>query len=530
MENLAVVIFSIIGALLLLIIFFLANYVKVRPNNILIITGRKTKYQIKNKETGELETVVKKFKIVSGGAAFVIPFLERKDLLPLDILTIDIKTSAPVPTKQYIPVKVDAVANIKVSSDHSSIMHAAQQFLNGTLNQIKDSIIRTAKEVLEGNMREVIGQLTLEELIQNREEFGRKTQESADRDMSNMGLEIINLTVQAVDDTNNIIKEMAAKNEAEIKKIASIARAEAEKDTTIKTSQAKFEAHQAEIQAETKIAENIKNYNTHKLRLKVEEDELRAIADVAYNVKKLSEDKNIIENQAVLKELETKREADISKQKVLVEKERLNVSIREKTLAETDARRQVADTELYETEKSSEASLFRKVKEIEAYKNERLAEAELELELAKRQADAIKLRAKAEAEAVELNARAEALRLEQVGLAEAKAISAKGLAEAEAIDKKAEAMAKFGDAAIVQLIVEKLPEIANNVSAPLANVDRITMYGEGNASKLVGDNAKNIASVMDILKDTAGVDIKQLIERVSTGGILGRNSESKENK
>ena len=194
-------------AVLVLLILFFPRYHKVPPNQALVISGiTRRKYKVKD-ESGEL--VVKKFgyRIVRGGATFVIPFFERVDDLHLGLMQVDIKTTQPVPSQEYISVMVDGVANIKIGSDDVSIATAAEQFLNWK----QEDIAAVAQQVLEGNMREIIGRMTVADLVQNRDKFATETSRAANFDMGNMGLEIINLTIQNfADKDGNVIDTMAA--------------------------------------------------------------------------------------------------------------------------------------------------------------------------------------------------------------------------------------------------------------------------------------------------------------------------------
>ena len=188
-QNLGLIIGVIVA--LILVIIFMCNYVKVPPNVALIVSGRKHKYKVKD-ESGNV--IVKRFgyRIVRGGATFVIPFFERVDKLNLGVMQVDIKTTQPVPSQEYIGVLVDGVANIKIGSDETSVATAAEQFLGWT----QQEIAAVAMQVLEGNMREIIGRMTISDLVQNRDKFATETQNAATADMRNMGLEIVNITIQ----------------------------------------------------------------------------------------------------------------------------------------------------------------------------------------------------------------------------------------------------------------------------------------------------------------------------------------------
>ena len=227
-------------AAVIFIVKFIPRYKIAPPDTALIISGLiRRNYKVRNAD-GTVSAKKFGYRIVRGGATFYIPAIERIDQLDMCLTQVDIKTAQPVPTKEYISVLVDAVANIKIGSDDLSIATAAEQLLHYDVNQIK----ALAKDVLEGNMREIIGQMTIAELVQNRDKFAQESIKAAMSDMSNMGLEIINLTIQNFSDKDgNVIDTMAARNVAEKEQDKRIAEAEAEKES-------KF----AEMQAEAEIA------------------------------------------------------------------------------------------------------------------------------------------------------------------------------------------------------------------------------------------------------------------------------------
>ena len=244
---------GIICVAVIALIIFMCNYIKVPPNVALIVSGRKHKYKVKN-DDGQI--VVKKFgyRIVRGGATFVIPFFERVDKLNLGIMQVDIKTGQPVPSQEYIGVMVDGVANIKIGSDDVSVATAAEQFLGWKQHEIA----AVAMQVLEGNMREIIGGMTISDLVQNRDKFATATQRAATSDMRNMGLEIVNITIQNFSDNDGVLDTLAVKNITEKKRDADIARAEAERDTLIRQSIADQEGNKARAEADAAIAEQTK--------------------------------------------------------------------------------------------------------------------------------------------------------------------------------------------------------------------------------------------------------------------------------
>ena len=229
---------AIVG--LILLIKLLPRYKIAPPDTALIISGfLRRRYKVRNHD-GTVAVKQFGYRIVRGGATFWVPAVERIDKLDMCLMQVDIKTAQPVPTKEYISVLVDAVANIKIGSDDLSIATAAEQLLHYDSDHIK----ALAKDVLEGNMREIIGQMTIAELVQNRDKFAQESIKAAMSDMGNMGLEIINLTIQNFSDKdNNVIETMALQNIVDKERDAKIARAKAEQ-----------EGHKAEIEAQAIIA------------------------------------------------------------------------------------------------------------------------------------------------------------------------------------------------------------------------------------------------------------------------------------
>jgi flotillin len=451
----------VLGIILLIVLF--PRYHKVPPNVALIISGKiRRDYKVKDAD-GNL--VVKRFgyRIVRGGATFVIPFFERVDRLNLGLMQVDIKTTQPVPSQEYISVVVDGVANIKIGSDDVSIATAAEQFLNW--NQA--DIATIAQQVLEGNMREIIGRMTISDLVQSRDKFAAETSKAAASDMRNMGLEIVNITIQNFSDDDKVVETMATRNIQEKMRDAAIAKAEAERDTQIRSAEARQQGHKAEVEAQALIAEQSKTLALKKAEYKILEDRSRADADIAYDVQKEVARKEFEAERAAAEMVRLQRETDLSRQQVQVQREKLNVEIREKANAERDAR----------------------IARAEAERAERQAIADAEFYQAQRQAEAILLKGKAEAQALEL---------------------------------KAEAMQNYGQAAMLEMVVDRMPAIAKAIGEPLAKTDKIILFGEGAATGLTRDMTGSMLQTFEAMKASVGLDVPKLIRDVTSGGLVGR--------
>ena len=444
-------IITVAAVLLLALIVFLCNYVKVPPNVALIVSGRRRKYRVKDDSGNE---IVKEFgyRIVRGGATFVIPFFERVDRLNLGIMQVDIKTTQPVPSMEYIGMMVDGVANIKIGSDDVSVATAAEQFLGWN----QTDIAAVAMQVLEGNMREIIGRMTISDLVQNRDKFAQETQRAATADMKNMGLEIVNITIQNFADNDGVLDTLAVKNIAEKKRDADIARAEAERDTVIRQSIADQEGNKARTEANARIAEQDKELELRRAEYRAQQDRAKAEADLAYKVQQENSRKELETERAAAELIRLQKETELQAQQVQIQREKLSIDIREKAEAERDAQVARAEAERRVIEAHAEAELFRSQKEAEAKLITAQKEAEAQLILAEKEAEAIRM---------------------------------KGEAEAEAMTKKAEAMKLYGQAAMMQMIVDKLPDMARAVSEPLSRTDKIILFGEGGATSMARDTA-----------------------------------------
>lgn len=453
----------IVAIVVLFILLLLISYVKAPPDTAFIITGPA------------------KQRVLIGKAGFRIPGLERVDKIPLSLIQVDIKTASAVPTKEFINIFVDGVANIKIDSTPEALAKASQIFLQQDL----DGIRAIAKEVLEGNMREIIGQMKLEELVHNRDLFAEKVKDNAMQDMGRMGLQIINLTIQNFIDNNKVIENLGVDNIAQISKNASIARAQAERDVQIAQSEANETANKARVSSERLIVEQNTDLSLRQSELKNQSDKAKATADASYAIEeqKRLEEINVARVNADIAKRE--REVELGKKEVELQERQLEASVKKTADANKYAAEQIAQAELYKRQKAAEAAKYEQ-----------------------------------EMEAVALKTKSEAAKY--AAEQEAAGILAKGQAEAEAIEKKAEAMKKMGEASVLELILNSkvLPDIVKAYSEPLASaygqIDSITMYGEGNTAKLAEEIGKNGSQLIEGLDKTLGIDVKSIL-----AGYLG---------
>ena len=494
----------VVVVVVLLFLLFVTSYVKAAPDTALIISG------------------FGKRKILIGGSGFRLPFLQRIDKLSLRVFQVDIRTDEAIPTSNFINIKVDGVANLKISSNPELLDRAAESILNMT----EENLIRQVQQVLQGNMREIVGTVDIKKLVQDRQGVANSVKENVVPDMAKMGIEVVNFNIQSFSDDNHVIENLGIDNIAQISKDASIAKANADRDVTIAKSEAEEAANRSRVEANQKIIEQNTSLSLKESALKQQTDTAKAQADAAYK----------IEEQKRLQEINIAQiNAEISKRERMVELENREVEIQEKKLAAEINK--VADAKKYAAQQEAEADLFTRQKAAEAEK----FELEKKAEMQKIQAEADKI-AKAEAaEALKIQAEAEAAAqvakanaLKEAALAEAAGIEAKGRAEADAIKAKADAMKQYGEAATLQLILDSgvLPDIVNAYSKPIAEamsqIDSITMYGEGNTAKLTEEITNNSTQIFAGLEKATGLDVKSILAGYLGGKLIQKEKDSKE--
>ncbi|MGX8703921.1 MAG: flotillin family protein [bacterium] len=473
--------YIVIGVVVIAFLALLASgYVKAPPDTAYIISGLR-----------------KNPKIVSGGSGIRIPLLQRVDKLYLGQMSVDIKTEQAVPTNDFINVNVDAVAKVRVSPTPEGVQLAAKNFLNMNPKKIAEEL----KDSLQGNMREIIGTLELRAINTDRDSFSDQVVEKASKDMQKLGIEIISCNIQNVTDENGLIADLGMDNTAKIKKDAAIAKAEADKEVAIKKAEADRAANEARVAAETAIAERNNALAIKKHELDQAAAMKKAVADSAYEIQRQEQMKTVNEATVNAEIKKAEREAELREREVTVQRQTLAAEIKEK-----------ADADKYALEKKAEADLARRQREAEAekYEKEKAAEAE------KARADAEKYAAMQEAEGIRAK-----------GLAEAEAIRAKGLAEANAMEKKAEAYQKYNQAAMAEMMIKVLPDVAKNIAEPLAKIGDITIIGGGNGGNGMDTVADNVPLVMTKLfktmKEATGVDFAEILRADTYDAKVTRN-------
>lgn len=470
-----IVTIAVIAILFALIGIATMSYVKAPPNQAYLISGPR-----------------KDLKVITGKAGFRIPFIERLDKLYLGAIGVDVKTRSAVPTAEYINVFVDSNVNVRVGSTPELLTIAAKNFLNQDPNVISAK----AQEVLEGNMREIIGQMKLTEMVSDRQKFASMVRDNAAPDMAELGLEIVSFNVQNFKDENGVIDDLGIDNIEQIKKTAAIAKSDAEREIAIQKAENERLANEAQVHAATQMAEQNTALDMRAAELKSQSEVKRAAADMAYGIQKAEQQKELDVAETNARIAQAEREVELQKQKIALKEKELDAMVRKE-----------ADAKLYAAEKAAEADLIKRQKDAEARAYEEIQRAEAEQRAATARAEAMK----AEAEAKMFAAQKEAEGIAAKYAAEAEGIKAKGLAEAEGIDKKAEAQKKMGEASVLEMYFNAMPLIAEAVAAPLANIDSITMYGEGNQAKMVQDITTTMNQIMSGIKDSTGIDPQSLL-------------------
>lgn len=447
-----------------------AGFVSASPGEIKVISGPRGQ------------------RVLHGKTGWKIPILERVDSMTAGMISVDVKTSDYVPTNDYINVKVDAAVKVKIGTEKPELFKAAtRNFLYKASDEIADEI----RDTLEGHLRAIIGQMELATIVTDRSKFAETVQTNATKDLEEMGLEIVAFNIQGLTDSNGVIENLGIDNTEQIRKEAAKAKAKAQQEIAQQQAESDKLANDARIKADLEIAQKQNELAKRQAALKAEADTEKAKADAAYAIQQEIQRKEIERQTADANIVKQEKEAEVKEREVQVRKQTLAAEIEAKADAEKYARQQAAEAERLERQAKAEAELFETQKEAEAKRA--IAEANKFAQL--QEAEAIRAKGEAEAKAIEL----------------------KLLAEAEGLDKKAEAMKKYGEAAITEMLVKALPDIAKAVAAPLANVDSITMYGSDNSAKMVGD----IMTTMNQVTNGMGLDVKELISATLTGRRIG---------
>lgn len=447
--------------LLMLLIVFVSKYQTAKPDEALIISG-----SYLGSKNVHVDEGGNKIKIVRGGGAFVLPVFQRSNRISLLSSKLDVSTPE-VYTEQGVPVMCDGTSIIKIGSSVEEIATAAEQFLGKTTEELENE----AREVLEGHLRSILGSMTVEEIYQNRDKFSQSVQEVASVDLAKMGLVIVSFTIKEVRDKNGYLDSLGKPRIAQVKRDADIAEAEALKETRIKKAEAEKESQQAELQRQTEIAEASKEKELKLALYKQEQDIAKAKADQAYNLESARAQQHVVEQEMEVKVVERQKQIELEEKEITRREKQYDSEVKKK-----------ADADRYAREQEALAQKAREVAEAEANKT-RLT-----------------------------------------GQAQAEAILARGAAEAEAKQKIADAFKEYGEAAVLSMVMEMLPQLMKEAAQPLGNIDKISVVdtgagGENSGANRITNYATNLlAGTQETLKETTGLDVKELIENFSKKG------------
>jgi flotillin len=466
----------VFAGLMVLVILFLVSmlarlYRKAGPHEALIVYG------------------FRGTRVIQGHGTVIFPMVENCKGLSLELMSFDVAPQQDLYTKQGVAVTVEAVAQIKVKSDKESILTAAEQFLTKS-DQERESLIRL---VMEGHLRGIIGQLTVEEIVKQPEMVGDRMRGTCADDMNKMGLEVISFTIKEVRDKNEYITNMGKPDVARIKRDADVATAEAERDTAIKRAMATREAAVAKAQA----------------------DQERVLAETLSQAKQAESQRDLEVKKAQYLEVTKRQQAQADKsydiQTNVMQQQVITESVRVQQV-EKEGQVKVQDAEIARREKELIATVL-KGAEIERQRIETIAAAEKQRLIAEAEGHASAIRAQGEAEA--------------------EIIFKKGEAEAKAMNVKAAAYQEYNQAAVVDKLITGLPEIVRALAAPLANVDKITIVSTGNGdtagmSKITGDITKMAAQVPALFETLSGMPLGELLGKVRQIGDKTPKPEEKQ--
>ncbi len=458
-----------ITVLVVVLAFFIAmalfsrNYLKVAPNVVAVLSGRKRKLS-----DGRLVG----YRMVRGGAALRIPLLEKVDYLSLNVFTIPLEIKRAY-TLQGVPVMVKAIANVKIRGDESSLHSAAERFLGMSQAQIQQVIFQT----LEGHLRSILGTLSVEEINSNRQSFAQKLTSEAAVDLEKMGIGVDVLTIQEISDEEEYLNALGRRRTAEVKRDAVVGEAEAQRESKIKSAVALQEGERAKFDADASIAGAQRDFQIKQAQYLAEVENEKAKAAQAGPLSEAKAKQAVVAEQVKIERTRTQEMISVQEQEVMRKQKELEATV----IKPADAERQAAVTR-------AEAAKSAAILEAEGKRSALIAMAEAEQEKLRKEGSG-------RAAALEVEGKAEAAKIEAIGLAKAKAIEAQGLAEAAAIRQKAEAWKQFSDAAKLQTVLEKLPAILESstgifgaVAAPMGNIDKLVVIDQGNGGASPGSS------------------------------------------
>ncbi|WP_020615393.1 flotillin family protein [Paenibacillus daejeonensis] len=473
----------VVGVIVVLGLAFWARFKTVSPDEAMVVTGS---------FLGSKHTLVddsgRRIKIVRGGGAFILPVFQKAEFLSLLSHKLDVSTPE-VYTEQGVPVMADGVAIIKVGGTTEDVATAAEQFMGKPTEELKSE----AQEVLEGHLRAILGTMTVEEVYRNRDRFAQEVQGNAAKDLKKMGLQIVSFTIKDLRDKHGYLDALGKPRIAIVKRDADIAEAEAIRDSRIQKARAEEEGQKAELLRDTHIAEATKDKELKVASFKQEQDTAKAGADQAYAIQEARAKQSVVEEMMKVELVRKEREIDLEAKEILRREKQYDAEVKKK-----------ADADRYAVEQAAEADKARRMREADAVQYR------------------IETEAKASAEQKRLDGLAVADAERAKGNADAEVIRARGLAEAEAKEKLAEAFEKFGEAAVLDIIVKMLPELAGRVAEPIKGIDKLTVVDTGNgegAARVSNYVTSLMATAPEMLKNVSGIDVEELIKGFTSKAV-----------
>lgn len=486
---------AIVGLVVLLLVIALlitTRYKVAKPDEAFIVTGRKGQ-EVKNPETGEISTDLSGQKVVMGGGVFVLPFVQRLQILHLSSRRIMIQIRGAV-SGQGVKLNLDGVAIVKVGGNEDSIRAAAQRFLSQ-----QEEIETFTQETLAGSLRSIVGSLSVEQIIRDRAAFAQRVADESESSLTGQGLVLDTFQIQDITDDGTYLSDLGRPESARVGQVAAVAEANA--------TQA---AQQARLAAEQEIAISERALNLKRAEIKAETDAAAAQAAAAGPLAQADRDQAILTEQ----EKVAVRQAALKDRQLDTEVRKPADAERYRVETEAQGRRQSA---ILQADANRQASIA--AAEAEAEKARLTGEGDKSRRSALAEAEAIEGAKRGEAEKARRVAEAEALRAE--GEAEGAAILARGQAEAEAMNKRADAFARYNDAAVLQMLVEVLPQVAREVAAPMSAIDKLTVISTDGAGEMPKQVTSNIVQAMELIKNSTGVDLSRLVDRYSDEAARG---------
>lgn len=466
----------VVVAIFILLLAFGARYKTVGPDAAMIVTG-----SFLGAKNVVADDSGRRIKIVRGGGSFILPIFQKKELISLLSHKLDV-TTPEVYTEQGVPVLADGVAIIKVGGSVEDVATAAEQFLGKPTEALR----MEAQEVLEGHLRAILGSMTVEEVYRNRDKFAQEVQGVAAKDLKKMGLQIVSFTIKDVRDKQGYLEALGKPRIATVKRDAEVAEAQAVRDARVQKALAEEDWMKAELLRDTNVAEAAKNNTLKVAEFKKEQDMAKAEADQAYFVQEARSKQAVVEEQMQVELVRKEREIDLEEREIRRRERQYDAEVKKK-----------ADAERYAVEQKAEAEKMRRMREADAKQYEIEASA----------------KATSEQRRMEGLAAADAERAR--GTAEADVIRLRGLAEAEAKQKLAEAFEKFGQAAVLDIVVKMMPELAGRIAEPMRGIGKLTVMDTGNgsgAARVSNYVTELIATSSEMLKGVSGIDLEELIK------------------